>query len=106
MEASKTLSKSLEVEFDALMGSLTMMSQGKYSFFFDLIDQPTFVCSLSVERCFRFVSSSTDVFTEESEILWPDSNRLDSGQFELVSKPYALHQSKPHSLIPSGIISD
>lgn len=46
------------------------------------------------------------MFTEESEILWPDSNRLDSGQFELVSKPYALHQSKLHSLISSWIIPD
>lgn len=41
MEASKTLSKSLEVEFDALMGSLTMMSQGKYSIFFDVVNRPT-----------------------------------------------------------------
>ena len=29
MEVSGTVSKALEIEFDALMGSLTMMSQGE-----------------------------------------------------------------------------
>ncbi|KAE9396812.1 hypothetical protein BT96DRAFT_977262 [Gymnopus androsaceus JB14] len=62
MEASGTLSKSLEVEFDALMGSLTMMSQ-----------------------------VLNDVL---------DFNRLDSGQFELVSKPYAFHQTLRSLFIP------
>ncbi|KAF5379640.1 hypothetical protein D9757_009182 [Collybiopsis confluens] len=62
MEASGTISKSLEVEFDALMGSLTMMSQ-----------------------------VLNDVL---------DFNRLDSGQFELVSKPYAFHQTIRSLFIP------
>ncbi|KAJ3889943.1 hypothetical protein GG344DRAFT_50604 [Lentinula edodes] len=62
MEASGTISKALEVEFDALMGSLTMMSQ-----------------------------VLNDVL---------DFNRLDSGQFELVSKPYAFHQTIRALFIP------
>ncbi|KAJ3994080.1 hypothetical protein F5050DRAFT_1576353 [Lentinula boryana] len=62
MEASGTVPKALEVEFDALMGSLTMMSQ-----------------------------VLNDVL---------DFNRLDSGQFELVSKPYAFHQTIRSLFIP------
>ncbi|KAJ3756009.1 Tco5, signal transduction HAMP domain histidine kinase [Lentinula raphanica] len=62
MEVSGTVSKSLEIEFDALMGSLTMMSQ-----------------------------VLNDVL---------DFNRLDSGQFELVSKPYAFHQTIRSLFIP------
>ncbi|KIK51405.1 hypothetical protein GYMLUDRAFT_50559 [Collybiopsis luxurians FD-317 M1] len=62
MEASGTISRALEVEFDALMGSLTMMSQ-----------------------------VLNDVL---------DFNRLDSGQFELVSKPYAIHQTIRSLFIP------
>lgn len=33
METSGTISKTLEVEFEALMGSLTTMSQGRFSGF-------------------------------------------------------------------------
>ncbi|KAJ4474814.1 hypothetical protein J3R30DRAFT_3295227 [Lentinula aciculospora] len=62
MESSGTVSKALDVEFDALMGSLTMMSQ-----------------------------VLNDVL---------DFNRLDSGQFELVSKPYAFHQTIRSLFIP------
>ncbi|KAJ3767871.1 hypothetical protein FB446DRAFT_753512 [Lentinula raphanica] len=62
MEVSGTVSKALEIEFDALMGSLTMMSQ-----------------------------VLNDVL---------DFNRLDSGQFELVSKPYAFHQTIRSLFIP------
>ncbi|KAF9269248.1 hypothetical protein L218DRAFT_891404 [Marasmius fiardii PR-910] len=62
IEASGTVSKEVDIEFDALVGSLRMMSQ-----------------------------VLNDVL---------DFNKMDSGQFELVNRPYVFHQTMRSMFIP------
>ncbi|KAF5351333.1 hypothetical protein D9758_008026 [Tetrapyrgos nigripes] len=68
MEATETVAKEAEVEFEAIMGSLNIMSQVL------------------------------------NDIL--DFNKMDAGHFELVSKPYAFHQSMRSLFIPLQIAAD
>ncbi|KAL0060486.1 hypothetical protein AAF712_012719 [Marasmius tenuissimus] len=68
MEASGTVSKDVDIEFDALMGSLRMMSQ-----------------------------VLNDVL---------DFNKIDSGQFELVNRPYVFHQAMRSMFIPLRLTSE
>ncbi|KAF4592996.1 hypothetical protein EYR38_008703 [Pleurotus pulmonarius] len=80
MEASGAITKRFEIEFNALEGSLSMMSKGK-----------VLPSSVAPRPPNQWVTVLNDVL---------DFNRMDSGKFESSFRPYPLHQVMRSLFIP------
>ena len=83
MEAS---GKVEQVEFNALGGSLSMMSKVLN----DVLDLYVVLCILFVPRPYSFLSS----------------NRMDSGRFESLSVPYSFHSVMRSLFVPLRLATD
>ncbi|KAG9224045.1 hypothetical protein CCMSSC00406_0004339 [Pleurotus cornucopiae] len=80
MEASGAITKRFEIEFNALEGSLSMMSKGKMLPY-----------SVAPHPPNQWMTVLNDVL---------DFNRMDSGKFESSFRPYPLHQVMRSLFIP------
>ncbi|KAF7430862.1 hypothetical protein PC9H_006576 [Pleurotus ostreatus] len=80
MEASGAITKRFEIEFNALEGSLSMMSKGKMLRY-----------SVAPHPPNQWMTVLNDVL---------DFNRMDSGKFESSFRPYPLHQVMRSLFVP------
>lgn len=88
MEATGVFHKD-NIEFTALEGSLNMMSKV-------LNDVLDLYAHLSSSACAR----------ADAQPVVPHSNRMDSGRFESVSRPYAFHKVIKSMLVPLHLAAD
>lgn len=85
MEASGTVPKGQDIEFAALEGSLSMMSKGI----------PAFSIRMNLKA---------NIILVLNDVL--DFNRMDSGRFESVNRPYSFHTALRSMLVPLQLAAD
>ena len=88
MAASGAVAKGQEIEFKALEGSLSMMSKVLN----DVLD--------------LYVCPPLDTHVRANPFSIVSSNRMDSGRFESVLKPYKFHQVMRSLFVPLRMATD
>jgi osomolarity two-component system sensor histidine kinase SLN1 len=94
MEASGVVPRAQEIEFKALAGSLSMMSKVLN----DVLD----LCVLFL----RSLAGPGNPPARRRKLTPRRSNRMDSGRFESVNRPYSFHQVMRSLFVPLRLAAD